>query len=109
MDSQNLIQKCQDLVFKDNYHLYSCDFESLYTNINSEYAIVSISNFFKDKMSTFILNIDIVGLNNILSFILNNNVFTFLNNYYIQSNGLAMSGKAGPSIANIWQFLIFLL
>ena len=101
-DSQNLIQKCQDLVFKDNYHLYSCDFESLYTNINSEDAIVSISNFFKDKMAPFILDIDIVGLNNILSLILNNNVFTFLNNYYIQSNGLAMGGKAGPSIANIY-------
>ncbi len=101
-DSQNLIQKCQDLTFKDNYFLYSCDFESLYTNINSQDAILSISDFFKDKMSPFIIDLDIIGLNKILSLILNNNIFSFLNNNYIQSNGLAMGGKAGPSIANIY-------
>lgn len=35
-DSQNLIQKTLDLEFPSNSKLISCDFESLYSNINHD-------------------------------------------------------------------------
>ncbi len=46
-DSQNLLQDCKNLEVKDGYFMYSCDFESLYTNINSEDAIILITNYFQ--------------------------------------------------------------
>ncbi len=48
---------------------------------------------------------EINGLNGILKLILYNNIFYFINSYYIQINGLAMGGKCGPSIANIYVYI----
>ena len=38
-DSRHLLQCCENLEFKENYKIYSCDFEALYTNIDTELAI----------------------------------------------------------------------
>ena len=104
-DSQNLIQECKDLKINHDYFKYSCDFESLYTNINSDDAIKIISDFFKTKMDPYIIDIDIIGFNEILKLILYNNIFSFINYFFIQINGLAMGGKCGPSIANIYIYI----
>ncbi len=104
-DSQNVLQNCEKLKVKENYFLYSCDFESLYTNINTEEAIRLISKYFETRMSPYIMDLDINGLNGILKLILYNNIFYFINSYYIQINGLAMGGKCGPSIANIYVYI----
>jgi len=104
-DSQNVLQNCVNLKVKNNYFLYSCDFESLYTNINTEEAIYLISEYFKTRISPYILDFDIIGFNEILKLILYNNIFCFNNSYYLQINGLAMGGKCGPSIANIYIYI----
>ena len=104
-DSQNLIQKFDKLKINKNSFKYSCDFESLYTNINTEDAIFSISNYFKNRLSNYSLDFDIIGLNEILRLILYNNVFTFQNLFFKQNNGLAMGIKCGPSIANIYVYI----
>ena len=100
-DSQNLIQFCEDLEYdKKKYFKYSCDFESLYTNIDTEDAIELITYHFKNSIDNF--DFSIVALNEILKLVLNNNIFSFNNSFYIQLNGLAMGSKCGPTIANTY-------
>ena len=104
-DSQNLLQKCNKVEVKENYYIYSCDFEGLYTNINTKEAIQLITDYFKTRISQYILDIDITGFNEILKLILYNNIFSFDKYYFIQINGLAMGGKCGPSIANMYVYI----
>lgn len=105
-DSQNLLQNCNGLQVEDSYYLYSCDFESLYTNINSEEAILLITDYFhKNKELDKLSDLNINGFNKILKLILYNNIFSFINYYFIQINGLAMGGKCGPSIANMYVYI----
>ena len=51
-DSQNLLQILESIKIDciKNYHLYSADFSSLYTEINSNDAIFEITNFFVKQL-----------------------------------------------------------
>jgi len=55
-DSQNLLQKTNNVIFPSDCKIYSCDFEGLYSNINLSHALEIICEFMKDKIkSTFFL------------------------------------------------------
>ena len=103
-DSQHLLQCCNNLVLDKSYKKYSLDFESLYTNIDTEKAIYRITEYFKDKIKYF--DFDIVGFNQILKLVLHNNIFTFNNEFFIQTNGLAMGSKCGPMFANMYVYIL---
>lgn len=75
-DSQDLMQRA--LEFKtnaDNVFLFSCDFESLYTNINQDQCLFIICDFLKDKFKSKYLSL--LGFSKLLNFVLKNNFFTF--------------------------------
>ena len=103
-DSQNLIQHCNNLEIGKISHKYSCDFESLYTNIITSDAIDTITEYFSRLINNF--DFDIVGFNSILKIVLLNNIFSFNNNFYLQKNGLAMGSKCGPTFANIYVYIL---
>ncbi|RNA40667.1 hypothetical protein BpHYR1_023156 [Brachionus plicatilis] len=50
-NSQNLIQELEKITFNRDSALYSCDFESLYTNIDLDIALRIITDFMKDKLN----------------------------------------------------------
>lgn len=103
-DSQNLIQKTQDLNLPDDCKLYSCDFESLYTNIRLDHALLIISEFISINLkSKFISS---YGFYKLLEVAFYNNVFQFDDQFYLQINGIAMGSKCGPSIANIYVYCL---
>ena len=87
-DSQNLIQKTENICFEKKPFLYSLDFESLYSNILPEHAINLITNFLIGKINND--NIDILAINKFLKLIFNNNIFTCNKKYYKQNKGLSM-------------------
>ena len=103
-DSQNLIQLCEKMVYSETLELYSCDFSTLYTNIDLQdaiyYTIHSLVS--SDKIDNG--HVTITGLFELLNLVLNNNVFSFnignVYDYYKQIKGLAMGSK-GPAIANV--------
>jgi hypothetical protein len=99
-DSQNLIQKTQNIKFDSNCKIYSCDFESLYTNINLNDALVVITEFISRKFKS--TDIKIEAFHKFLKLVFFNNVFKYKNKYFIQISGIAMGSKCGPSIANIY-------
>ncbi len=107
-DSTNLIQEL-DNINLDGYDLkdiniYSMDFESLYTNIKSEDAINKITDYLSKHW--FSEHINNTAIFEILKMIFENNVFEFNKNYYNQINGLIMGVICGPSIANLYLFIL---
>ena len=103
-DSQNLIQNCENLKIDKTYKLYSCDFESLYTNINSSHAIDLISEYYEKYIK--INEITTLGFKQLLEMVFFNNIFEFNEKYYVQINGLSMGTICGPSIANLYLSII---
>lgn len=103
-DSQHLIQKSLQKTFPLNSKLYSCDFESLYTNINLNHALMIITEFIGNNFVSS--SLETMGFYHILKLIFDNNIFTFNNVYYVQIAGIAMGSKCGPSIANVYIFLL---
>jgi hypothetical protein len=98
-DSQNLIQDSYQLKIPRNSKLISADIESLYTNIRFDHAITTVSNFAKDKI--YNSGLDLIAFIEILKLVLQNNIFSFKTNDYLQVKGIAMGCICGPTIANI--------
>ena len=103
-NSQSLIQKSANTTFPHNSKLYSCDFESLYTNINLDHALVIITQFINDNFNS--IYITTLGFHHILKLIFYNNVFSYDGIFYIQLLGIAMGSKCGPSVANMYMSLL---
>ena len=105
-DSQHLIQDLENLELgEEEVKLCSFDFESLYSNINLEDALIVITDFMKDKISN--IDFTVIGFHHILKLVFNNNVFSFNKLiFYKQITGIAMGSKCGPSIANIYLYCL---
>ena len=103
-DSQNLLQNTNNIVCNEKTELFSMDFVSLYTNINSKHAIDTLMDFLNKNFKSF--HIDNYGFSKILKLIFYNNVFEFEKKFYIQTNGLAMGSICGPSIANLYLYIL---
>ena len=104
-DSQQLLQKCEYL--RINYkkvYIYSCDFDSLYTNIQKNDAVNRITDYIKDKLD--FNYITPLAFSKILSLIFDHNVFAFKNLFFVQTSGLAMGCICGPSVANMFIYIL---
>jgi hypothetical protein len=105
-DSQDFILKTKDLEIPIEAFLFSCDFESLYTNIIHEILLNLFSDFFKDKIKIEENeHLDFKAFMLFLKFILYNNYFKFNKKFYRQILGIAMGSVCGPSIANLFVLL----
>ena len=103
-DSQHLIQDLEDLTLPENTKLCSFDFESLYSNIDLKDALIVITNFMSDKITS--KHFDTYGFYHILKLIFENNIFSFNKFFYKQVKGVAMGSKCGPTIANIYLYCL---
>ncbi len=104
LDSQNLLQKCNNLFLPPDATLIVADFEALYTNIDHNHAIVLISDFMKDKLNSKYLSPK--AFKTLLQLVLENNYFTFNFKFYLQIKGVAMGTIVGPTIANLYIYLL---
>lgn len=102
-DSQNLIQLTKKIRYEENVKLYSADFESLYTNIPLQKAIIIIMQLISLYNFSEISN---YAIYQILKLVLLNNYFSFRHNngltFFLQTKGIAMGTACGPSIANLY-------
>jgi hypothetical protein len=102
-DSQNFIQKTKDIVIPVGYTIATADFTALYSNIDHEDCLSSLTEFFKDKLDSE--HITIKGFHMILKLVLENNYFKFGNRFFKQKLGIAMGSICGPSIANLFVYI----
>jgi hypothetical protein len=109
-DSQDLLQRINEFKLKNKnltkMYLYSCDFESLYTNIDPKDAANKISRFIKTKQLLKSKHLNVTALKAIITLIFKNNVFKYENLYFLQLIGLPMGCKCGPTIANLYLYII---
>jgi hypothetical protein len=106
-DSQQLLQLLEDYVFNQKMFLYSFDFESLYTNIESEHAVLIISIHLQRFTNIFQeFKISIIGFQRILSIIFSCNVFSYSDKSFLQLIGLPMGCVCGPSVANLYVYIL---
>jgi len=103
-DSQNLIQITRNRKFPVNSKLYSCDFEGLYSNIDLKHALIVISEYVLNNFESELITP--VAFNTILKLVFENNIFKFNKKHYKQIKGIAMGSKSGPSIANIYIWIL---
>ena len=104
-DSQDLLQRLiKNKKRVSQLYLYSCDFESLYTNIKPVDATDRICKYINDNNLIKTKNFDIVGFRSLLELIFTNNIFTFNGLYFLQKVGLPMGCKCGPTIANLYLY-----
>jgi len=104
-DSQNLIQNTENLSCGIETELYTMDFASLYTNMNSKHTIETIMDFLiKEKFECS--DIDSFGLFKFLEIMFYKNIFKFNGQFFIQTNGLAMGSICGPTVANLYLYIL---
>jgi hypothetical protein len=101
------MQKAKNLYIPKNSFLFSCDFESLYSNIDLNLALNIISDFMKNKIPLSILSSDIsiIGFREILNLVFSNNFFSYKKLYFKQILGIAMGSICGPTVANIFVYI----
>ena len=106
-DSQHLLQDLNDIKFYNKQYLYSCDFESLYTNMNPRHTIDSISAYLLKNTNMFETDLlDITGFRTILDLIFTMNIFRYKDKFYLQQIGIPMGCKCGPSLANMYLYTL---
>jgi hypothetical protein len=86
--------------------LYSCDFESLYTNIKPEDATNKICHFLKTNKLLESSHVKLSAFKVILSLIFKWNIFKYKTLFFKQTIGLPMGCKCGPTIANLYLYII---
>ena len=103
-DSQNLIQICQKVKFKNPPYIYSLDFSSLYSNIDPVHAVPTLTDFLSSRINSKHMNI--TAINTFLKIIFDHNVFKFEDKFFVQNKGLAMGCICGPSFANLYLHIL---
>ena len=102
-DSQQLLQDLNNINFNRSQFLYSCDFESLYTNMKPGHTIETLARYINNETEIFSTgHIDVFGFTNLLNLIFTCNIFSFENEFYVQLIGLPMGCKCGPTVANLY-------
>jgi len=89
----------QNRYFNENYILHSADFESLYTNIPVNKALIIISELY---MNNPIEEVTTYAFNSFLKLVLENNYFSFNDRIFLQIKGIAMGTSCVPDIANLY-------
>lgn len=106
-DSQEVLQILENFQINGKkVYLYSCDFESLYTNINPLHATNTICDFLSSSSYRFNLHLDLSGFREIMLLVFNNGIFKFQEQNFKQIIGLPMGCKCGPTVANFYLYLL---
>ena len=99
-DSQNLIQKCQNITFSKKPVIYSMDFSSLYSNMDQLDTANTLTDFMTPLLDSS--HLSAFGFRSLLLLILNNNYFKYNSTIYKQIKGIAMGVICGHSLANLY-------
>ena len=78
----------------------SLDIVSMYTNIPIDDGIQTVLEYLQ-RYNSNLFGLSLLNIKSLLTFMLNNNIFTFKKKYYHQFSGLAIGSRIAPVIAII--------
>ena len=100
-NSMSVIQDLKQLQIPNNALLFSADAVSMYTNIDTQQAILSMHNFIYDNTDNIPSDFPTALFLQLLEIVMTNNIFSFDNTYWLQLTGTAMGTPAACSYATI--------
>jgi len=102
-DTQNILQDLQKLKnLPTNAKLFTCDAESMYTNINSIHGPSIIEKWIEEYPHNIPQNFPSTFLLKALQIVMNNNVFQFDDTYWLQICGTSMGTSCACSYATLY-------
>jgi hypothetical protein len=103
-DSQNLMQICEKISFKKPPFIYSLDISNLYPSIDPKHAVPILTEFMAKYLDT--CHLTSFGLYSLLFLFFESNLFKYKSFFYIQTKGLPMGCICGPSLANLYLYIL---
>ncbi len=101
-NSYDLKNELKKLNIDKNTMIITADIESLYTNIPQEMGALIVTDTIYETQNKHKPTIKKESFKILLRNLLKNNIFEFINKYYIQKNGTAMGTIMAPTYANIY-------
>lgn len=101
-NSYELKQQLSQLHLPPNARYFTADAVSMYTNIPTNYALLTLSRYFKSYRLNTDNSFPADAVGSALSLIMRNNVFTFGDMHFKQLNGTAMGTPPAPPYATIY-------
>jgi hypothetical protein len=100
-DSSTVIKELKELHIPKEALLFSADATSMYTNVETPLGVASIQNFINDHRDKLPPNYPAELITQILSIVMNYNVFSFADTFWIQLSGTAMGTPVACAYATI--------
>eukprot|EP00957_Ditylum_brightwellii_P160480 12217288-Ditylum_brightwellii.AAC.1 len=97
-NSKELKEELIKLNFLPGARLFTANATLMYTNIKTEQAIVSLGEYLMQNQETF-KHLPITAIRDALKIIMNYNVFTFGDSYWLQILWAAMGTPLAPTYA----------
>ena len=96
-NSYELTKQLKEIEYSPNLVLITADISSLYTSIPTKWGIKNLLNIY--KIYTKRIGLDALTLNILVHNVLNQNIFEFNKNFYLQKKGTAMGSNFAPTYA----------
>jgi hypothetical protein len=100
-NSFSALEELKKIKIPDNALLFSADATSMYTNINSKTGFTAIKDFIENYKNQIPDNFPISLFLEVLELVMNNNIFTFSDTYWLQQTGTAMGTPVACAYATV--------
>jgi hypothetical protein len=100
-NSSSTLEELKKLDIPENALLFSADAVSMYTNIDTPTGISAISDFIHSQKTNISNDFPTDLFLQILQVVMQNNIFTFANSYWLQLTGTAMGTPVACAYATI--------
>jgi hypothetical protein len=100
-DSYSLIKELKELNLPDSALLFTADAKSMYTNIDSISGISAIRELIDTNSNLIPMDFPNELFLQILQIVMDNNIFSFADSYWLQLSGTAMGTPAACSYATL--------
>jgi hypothetical protein len=100
-NSLSIINDLKHLEIPEHALLFSADAKSMYTNIDTNIGINSIRNFLTENSNAIPTNFPKDLFLQVLTLVMENNIFSFCSTYWLQTTGTAMGTPVACSYATV--------
>ena len=100
--SRELVEELKNLQPSHSWKTFTCDARSFYTNVDTEHALSSITEYFNESNICLKAGIDKHAVLMALTIIMRHSVFQFDDTFWLQQTGSAMGVPPAPPYATLY-------